>query len=535
MNSSPLVLLVLAALALPSTAQNVRLSGPLARAFPGGPIAGDVAYFLPPSSGLVVYLADQDVDGVAELYSARLDGRGAPRRLTAALGTAGTVGNYATTSPDGTSVVFQHHSTGGVARLYAVSARGTTDPVLLDESADGAFPAPFLVGAGGTRVVYRKGRAGHPGAYDLYSVPLDASDAPVRLNPAWPTLQHRPTVHELALAPDGATALFRANPTEYLRMELFAVPVDGSAPSLRLSGDLDLTSFRIAPDGRNVLYVGSGATNAVGNLHTAALDGGRPPEQLSTVRPDGLVAEYQITSDGRRVVFNARRGVFLRYRLYSAPADGRRPPIGVPGGSLRRAPLLLTPLGDDAEVLPGSLRLTPDGAQVVYLADALVDGFHELYRVRTDGSSAPVPLDPPLAADERVGSFEIAPEGAHLVYRVEAASGPAGLFRIPVAGGAVLDYGARSVGDPVQFQVAPDSLHVFFVAETGAGQELFAVPFDASAPPRRLNSPLPAGGGVSSSFVPLPGGRVLYVADQAEDDVFELFEGFAGRTLPASR
>lgn len=532
---NPATLLLLTALALPSTAQNVRLSGPLVRAFPGGPIAGDVALFLPPSGGLVVYLADQDVDGVAELYSARLDARGAPRRLTAALGTGGTVGSYAITSPDGSTVVFQHHATGGVARLYAVSARGATDPVLLDESLDGAFPAPFLLGAGGTRVVYRKRRAGAAGAYDLHSVPLDGSQAPLRLNPTWPSLPYARTVHELALAPDGATALFRANPSEYLRMELFAVPVDGSAPALRLSGDLDLTSFRIAPDGRNVLYVGSGATNAVGNLHTAALDGSRPAERLSSVRLDGLVAEYQVTSDGRRVVFNARRGVFLRYRLYSAPADGRRPSLGIPGGSLRRDPLLLTPLGDDGEVLPGSLRLTPDGAQALYLADELVDGLHELHRVRTDGSGAPVRLDPPLAPGERVSTFEVAPDGLHVVYRVAAASGPDELARIALAGGAALDYGARAVGELVHFQVAPDSTHVFFVAETGAGHELFVVPFDASAPPRRLSSPLPAGGDVSTSFVALPAGRVLYLADQAEDEVFELFEGFAGRALPAPR
>ena len=75
------------------------------------------------------------------------------------------------------------------------------------------------------------------------------------------------------------------------------------------------------------------------------------------------------------------------------------------------------------------------------------------------------------------------------------------------------------------FRIDPDSARVVYTADRNADgvPELFAVPLDASSPPERLNRSLPAGADVESDFVPLPGGGVLYRADQEANDVFELW------------
>ena len=53
--------------------------------------------------------------------------------------------------------------------------------------------------------------------------------------------------------------------------------------------------------------------------------------------------------------------------------------------------------------------------------------------------------------------------------------------------------------------------------------ELYAIPLDASAPPRKLNGPLVPGGEVREFWISPDGTRVVYAADQDGDEVVELF------------
>ena len=56
------------------------------------------------------------------------------------------------------------------------------------------------------------------------------------------------------------------------------------------------------------------------------------------------------------------------------------------------------------------------------------------------------------------------------------------------------------------------------------GFELFDVPLDLAYPPRRINGPLQPAGDVRSGFRLSPDGRrVFYLADQDQDEVFELY------------
>src|SRR5262249_10067805 len=94
-----------------------------------GPELGDVlAFDVAPGVARVVYLADETADQVFDLYAARSDGRGGPRRLTAALGGTGDVLQGFALAPSGQRVVFQYDA--AAFGLYSVPVRLASPPVL---------------------------------------------------------------------------------------------------------------------------------------------------------------------------------------------------------------------------------------------------------------------------------------------------------------------------------------------------------------------------------------------------------------------
>jgi len=511
--------------ALHAAPQSLKLSGPLARTAPGGPIVGDVLAFQSAADvGRVVYRADAVADQRFELFSARLDGVGPPLSLTADLGLLSTSTPSFTVSSDGATVVFEQRDLlDSSRRLYAVSTRGGA-PVLLD-GPTGAFQAPYVFDASGTRVAYLRPASG-PGTFELASAALDGSGTPLVLHLPAPADR---TVSAPALDPDGFHVLYLADHAGVAgKEELYRVPIDASAPPRRISAPLagiaGLASFLSAPDGRNVLYLASdwnGGNARPWHLYSVAIDGSRPVERLS--RLDGLTAvtSYRITEDGRTVVFEAYKAV-RRDRLYSAPVDGLRPALGTPDGAHRAEPNLLTRLPVDETVKSWSLA----GDRAVYIAG---DPWFasRLYSVHVNGHQEAVILNRPLGSSEQVSSFAVAPGNQEVVY---FAGNQFHLSRVPVTGGSSFDYGTFQLGSGLE--IAPDGTTVY--ALDWGQQRVLAFPFDGSRPPRALNGPL-APGGFITRFVPLRGERVLFTADRQADEVFELFEGFAGTTQPGRR
>jgi Tol biopolymer transport system component len=342
-------------------------------------------------------------------------------------------------------------------------------------------------------------------------------------------------VQEFLLSPDGTRVFYRGDDEVAGRgSQLYVVPVDGSLAPRRL--DLDrvansygVRSFSIAPDGRHLVY----ALGSEG-LFSVQLDPLRAPKRLHN--PLSAAAEAQdhaITSDSRRVVYLGHGRVAGRYRLYSAPIDGRRPPHADVNGTPEVDPDQLTPMphfGDVNRSQPFSL--TADGQYAVYVADARVDGFQELFRVRTDGTTAPDLLS--RDGDEIV-QFAISADDAHVVYRSYSPSGT-GIYRTPLAGGEPVKFDIDPPAAPEAFQVAPDDSFVFFSASSNAPgrRELMAVPFDASRPARSMGASFPADWRLLFGFQALPGGRALFRLNEPFE-VFELYEAFAGRTRPAPR
>ncbi|MBZ0114504.1 MAG: hypothetical protein K8J08_18720 [Thermoanaerobaculia bacterium] len=272
------------------------------------------------------------------------------------------------------------------------------------------------------------------------------------------------------ISPDGRTVVFFQDHTVNGSLEIFSVPVDGSAPQVAISGLLSplaaVTGLQIAPDSNTVVYTASQDTPGVWELYSVPIAGGLPVKLNGTLAADGNVwGNFQLSPAGDRVVYRADHEVDEVFDLFSVGIDG--------GPSIKLNGTL-----DDTVVL--DLQISPAGDRVVYTA-----------------------VQDPLSSQ---------------VY----------LYSAPITGGMAVQLNEAMVpGGSVQPHFAIDSNggRVVYLAdqETDDLFELFSVPLTGGAPVK-LNGTLPAGGDVSPSFQITPAGdRVVYIADQLLDNAFDLF------------
>jgi hypothetical protein len=124
-------------------------------------------------------------------------------------------------------------------------------------------------------------------------------------------------------------------------------------------------------------------------------------------------------------------------------------------------------------------------------------------------------------------SFQLSPDKRRIVYLADQDGDDVSeLFSVDLLGsGVVALEPLASFADIVVYQITPDSTGVLYLSGRVAdgALHLFRAPIDGSAPPQVLNDRLPHGGGVQTDFVALPDGGAVYRADQAADEVFELF------------
>jgi Tol biopolymer transport system component len=450
-----------------------------------------------PDGSRVVYAFGEN-EGGFDLFSAPADGGLAPVRLNDPNTSSDGVGQFRI-SPDGRTVVFSSYQ-GYSSELYAAPIAGGPEVELSGDLPENAYVTCFEVTASGDRVVYAADQR-TAGVYELFSVPIDGSSTPVVLGGAG-TSGPPP---EFQLTADGARVVYRIDQERDEVFELYVAPTDGSAPWMKIgvplpdTGDV-LAGFRLSPDGTRVVYRADARRDEVFELWSAPLDRSMRAMRLSDrlVAGGDVQAEFEISPDGARVVYRADQLGDELFELFSVPLDGSSPPVRlnprlVAGGDVR---------SDDRDPRYGTqspFLVSPDGQRVVYRADQYRDEVFELFSVPITGG------------------------------RAIAVSGPL------VAGGDVLE----------GFRITPDSTQVVYGADQDADQvfELYAAPLDRAQAAHNLNPPLVSGGdaAVISRYFgpaapPLPvfaisadGSRVVYLADQDTDDVFELYLSYLER------
>ncbi|MSR62938.1 MAG: hypothetical protein EXS08_10890 [Planctomycetes bacterium] len=548
------VLAVLVALSAGAHAQTVKLNGPLAQ-----PAAGDVTDFLlSPDGTRVVYRADEAADNVYELFSGPLDGSSPTVKLNDPLPPWANVGgvginvfgagggwDYAVSST-GHTVFLVDQNTNNLDELYSVPTDGSASPVRLNgPNVTGSGVMNFWILPGGTSVLYRadEGDTGNlyrvpidgsapatliapnfePGTHvwispdgsmaaftvsfafsrsSLYSVPTDGSAAPLLLGTTQPPINFGITVVEnLRISDDATHAVFHQAFDEdgYEDADLFAVPLDGShSPWLLNHQPLNPYERPFAFDGVFRVAFIDGA-----DLVCVDLDGTQRVQiNMGAWIPDTFGAALVLSADGTRVVFLARQGG--QRALFSAPVDGSQNAIQ----------LSSTAYLGQVEILAST---------VVYSSDT------NLYRVPLFGGQAPVLLNPAPFGNN--ASFQIHPGGQDVVFRSEGgATGVSQLFTVPLDASALprlLSAPLIPAGDVYQFLVAADGEHVIYRADPNQNEtfELFGAPF-AGGQVETYNAPMALGpvvGDVDSFLVTADEQRVVYRADQDEDQVFGLF------------
>jgi len=323
--------------------------------------------------------------------------------------------------------------------------------------------------------------------FELYASPTDGSGGSLRLSA--PMLTPEGDVTIFRIAPGGAHAVYRADAVQDGRDELFSVPLDGSAAPVRLNGPLtpggDVNAFEISADGLRVAYLADQETDGVNELFGVPIDRSSPPARLNGPLVSGgdvLDEDFLLTADGSRVVYLADQETDGVLELYSS--DGVHPPVKL------NAPLVL---GGDVGGSLGRDRLdiTPDGARVVYLADQEIDNKVQVYSVPIDGSQSPVRLDPALPGQSFV-SFRIAPDAQRVAFE-----GSGVLYTAPIDGSTAAVQFTSSLSDPFSgrtYEISPDSARVVYRADFSGVDQLYSAPIDRSAAPVWLSAPLDAGG-----------------------------------------
>ena len=360
--------------AAPLTYYKLSKDGPL-------PIGGDVYDFKISANGVyTVYRAGQDVAELAELYAARNDTGQPPVKLSA-LPRSGQYINEYDISPNNAHVVYSaDQDTRSLIELYSARLDGSGAPVKLSgPMVEGGgltmYSGGFRISPDGSRVVYRAEQETID-VNELYSVPVDGSAAPVKLNAPLPA---GGSTNSYKISPDSQYVVYTADQDTDNVYELYRAPIDSSSPPIKLSGTLvaggSVTYFTVSPDSAYVVYLADQDTNDVNELYVVPLDGSGPPVKLnSPLVPGGNVAfagNFFISPDSLRVIYIADQDTNDVDELYSVP---------ITGGTVTKLNPPMVPGGEVSWVWEP--QISPDSSRVVYFADQETNDETENFRGR---------------------------------------------------------------------------------------------------------------------------------------------------------
>ncbi len=471
-------------------------------------------------------------------------------------------------SPDGRWIVFVACESSDECHL--ASSRRYAGPADAPLELSGPVHGFSLLGAGidfeitgdSRRVVYEASTVPDT-ENDLWSVAIDGSSPPVRLNP--PLLANESIGDHLVtedgqqvaieLRRPGADALLRVaidgvggvttldegdSIRSYLfpaasgnprllyfidtdgdnRLETMTIYLSSTLPFPLWAGELvsttNIGSLTFTADGSYVVLEADMLTDEVVELWSIRTDSSNTYRKLSqSLVAGGNVVDFELSSDGR-AVFLADAEVDERFELWSAPIDDSAAPIKLSG----------------ALVSGGDIRaLRVAGEWAAYIADAAVDERDELWSVPADGHAAPTRRSDIVPAGRDVTSFRFTPSGSRLVYRANL--GPVDrfdLYTTPAFG--ITSHVQLTNRNPFApnpysvrgFTLSPDSQHVAFTVTPDAnwnGVTMEQSIFDPQTTPETL---LEVAGSDEGDYFPsyLPDSRglladaILQVGDRRE-------------------
>jgi hypothetical protein len=377
------------------------------------------SFALTPDATAVIYIADQDFDDVFELYRVNLANPGFSTKLNPAfvVGSGKDVVEFAV-SPDSTSVVYIADQTiNDVFELYRTVFFGGANSKLNPDYVAGKNVDAFLILPNSAGVIYRADQ-NTVGVSELYS--LLFATAPVNVRLVAPPLVVGQNVGAFAATPDSLNVVYIVNrPLVSDPNQLFIVPTAGGG-NIQLNGVLvvpggNVTDFAVTPNGLSVVYRADQDTDEVFELYRVIIAAPGTSTKLNgplanCVPGPGVCGDvttsFGVIPDNSGVVYIADQTTDEVFELFRTVFSG---------GNSQLNPSFTTPpfVGTEDVV---DFALFPNGAGVVYRADQDTDGVNEIYRVVFGFPGSPR-LNPPLAIGQNVLTYAVAPDSLSVVYR----------------------------------------------------------------------------------------------------------------------
>ncbi|HWM27964.1 MAG TPA: hypothetical protein VNQ14_05870 [Woeseiaceae bacterium] len=273
----------------------------------GGDVLASAAFS--PDGSQVIYGADQEIDGQPELYLVEVANPGVSAKLSGAMVVGGTIEPSGFGfSPDGTEVAYiADQDTNGVNELYLVEVASPGESQKLSDSlvANGNVEH-FAFSPNGAQVVYTADQDTDD-VLELYLVDVATPEVSIKLNDA--LVAGGNVSASFAFDADGARVIYRADQGTDEVPELYIVDTAMPGASMKVNetlvagGEVSF-NFAFTPDGTRVVYGAEQDADNVRELYLVdAATPGAPSKLSAPLVAGGMTATFAFTPDGTEVVY----------------------------------------------------------------------------------------------------------------------------------------------------------------------------------------------------------------------------------------
>jgi Tol biopolymer transport system component len=485
----------------------------------------DTAIFPP-----VVFMAANNIDGSIALYASFDDGTEIIE-LSGALVVGGDVVDFEV-SPDGNFVAYvADQDKNGLFELYVVPVDKASDEsaVKVSVALEGNGIKGTFAGSGeyyfawapdSSRVAYIADAADPvAGQFELFSSTPNGREKDLISDLTDPNTD----VRDFQWEPESSLIAYVADQETVGRVGLYVSPPDSNTATHEVSritidntGLKELTggsgkyAFAWAPDSFRIAYIADQEAADRFELFTSEADGANNIRFSQLPAGDRDVSEFKWSPDSQRIAYTANQNIAGAIDLFSRPTNaGANSQINSSGLS-------------SGQVV-SDFKWAPDSSRIAFISDKIVTDFFRLYSVQPVNSKD-ILISGGLSNTSDVTAFEWAPDSSRIGYIVDAqnfelySTQPARASSTQISGRLVVS------GDVFDFEWAPDSSRIAYTADhdTGGVIELYSAPPDNSEN-EKVSGDLPLGGDVVEfNWAPDSSG-VGYIADQDFNNEDELF------------
>ncbi|WP_145216451.1 GEVED domain-containing protein [Planctomycetes bacterium TBK1r] len=281
-------------------------------------LAGTIS---PDGQTLAFAKRDPNASRITNLWTSRLDGQGESKRVAFDIGSS----SYQFSS-DGKHLVYRMDK-GIVAphEMFTVPVDGSAEPKILHPELTGSQWVEHGFRVIGENVLFRSDFENESGGYSTYLVPSDGSLPPRKL---LDPIEGR-TIDKITPSPDGKHIVFQAidfrDPEDDL-VDLFSIPLDGSQPPKKLNGDFvdggtipRFAPFLFSTDGQDLYYFADQLVDDKLELFVVPVDGRSKASRINPSLPSDFdVSWTAVGATETGIAYGVRQGSFAPYGIYSS-------------------------------------------------------------------------------------------------------------------------------------------------------------------------------------------------------------------------